>query len=106
MRPPRDGGTSCTLGGRYSARRRRVLGFRIPERLQDVEGAKVRKADYSALAAIIRAEINGAKALHKTEPLQFEVHARYNTAKRIALEFAPRASVNRAEFLKACGITP
>ena len=66
----------------------------------------MRKADYAALAAIIRAEIDGAKAMHKIESMQFEAHARYNTAKRIALEFAPRASVNRAEFLKACGITP
>ena len=66
----------------------------------------MRKADYSALAAIIRAEVEGAKAMHKAEALQFEAHARYNTAKRIALEFIPRASVNRAEFLKACGITP
>ena len=64
----------------------------------------MRKADYAALAAIIRVEIDGAKAMHKTEPMQFEAHARYNTAKRIALEFIPRASVNRAEFLKACGI--
>ena len=66
----------------------------------------MRKADYAALAAIIRAEIAGAKAMHKTEVLQFEAHARYNTAKRIALEFMPRASVNRAEFLKACGLPP
>ena len=66
----------------------------------------MRKADYSALAAIIRTEINGATAMHKTEALQFEAHARYNTAKRIALEFTPRASVNRVEFLKACGLSP
>lgn len=66
----------------------------------------MRKADYAALAAIIRTEIDGAKAIHKTEALQFEAHARYNTAKRIALEFIPRASVNRAEFLKACGLSP
>ena len=66
----------------------------------------MRKADYTLLATIIRAEIDCAKAMHKAEALQFEAHARYNTAKRIALEFTPRASVNRAEFLKACGITP
>ena len=66
----------------------------------------MRKADYTALAAIIRIEIDAAKALHKIENLQFEAHARYNTAKRIALGFVPRASVNRAEFLKACGIAP
>ena len=66
----------------------------------------MRKADYAALAEIIRAEIDAAKDLHKIENLQFEAHARYNTAKRIALEFLPRASVNRAEFLRACGIEP
>ena len=66
----------------------------------------MRKADYAALAEIIRAEIDAAKALHKIENLQFEAHARYNTAKRIALGFVPRACVNRAEFLKACGINP
>ena len=66
----------------------------------------MRKADYSALAAIIRAEIEGAKSMHKIESMQFEAHARYNTAKRIALEFIPRASVNRVEFLKACGLSP
>ena len=66
----------------------------------------MRKADYTALAAIIRVEIDNAKSMHKTEALQFEAHARYNTAKRIALEFTPRASVNRAEFLKACGLSP
>jgi hypothetical protein len=71
-----------------------------------LEKSKMRKADYAALAAIIRAEIDGAKATHKTEALQFEAHARYNTAKRIALAFVPRASVNRVEFLKACGIEP
>ena len=65
----------------------------------------MRKADYTLLAAIIRAEIDGAKAMHKTESMQFEAHVRYNTAKRVALEFIPRSSVNRAEFLKACGIT-
>ena len=64
----------------------------------------MRKADYTLLAEIIRAEIDGAKAMHKIGVLQFESHARYNTAKRIALEFTPRASVNRAEFLKACGL--
>lgn len=66
----------------------------------------MRKADYAALAVILRSEIDGAKAMHKTESMQFEAHTRYNTAKRVALEFTPRASVNRAEFLKACGITP
>lgn len=66
----------------------------------------MRKADYAALAAIIRTEIDGAKCMRKNEALQFEAHARYNTAQRIALEFIPRARVNRAEFMKACGITP
>ena len=66
----------------------------------------MRKADYAALAAIIRTELAGAKAMYKTESMRFEAHARYNTAKRVALEFIPRASVNRAEFLKACGLSP
>lgn len=66
----------------------------------------MRKADYAALAEIIRAEVDGSKAMYRNDAMQFEAHARYNTAKRIALAFVPRASVNRTEFLRACGIEP
>lgn len=52
----------------------------------------MRKIDYSILAEIIRAELHQANAV------------RADTAKRIALNFAKRAHVNKAEFLAACGI--
>lgn len=58
----------------------------------------MRKADYALLAAIIaretkRAEQNATSGIFRLETLA-----------RIAENFAALASVNEAEFLKACGI--
>ncbi|UZZ64574.1 hypothetical protein [Curvibacter phage PCA1] len=53
----------------------------------------MKKIDYSLLAEIIRAEVVQGDAL------------RADTAKRIALNFANRAHVNKSEFLAACGIS-
>lgn len=62
----------------------------------------MRKADYSALAHIIRATLDHYSAKpendnrHCTEATEAVQH--------IAQQFAQRASVDRAAFLKACGI--
>lgn len=59
----------------------------------------MRKADYTILAALIRGFLNDDSPAAK-EPLARAA------VKMIALCFAGRAHVNRAEFLKACGIKP
>ncbi len=63
----------------------------------------MRKSDYAALAAIIKEQTK----LHSSAKNGAEWE-RANQSKlcaiRIARNFADKASVNPAEFLKACGI--
>jgi hypothetical protein len=64
----------------------------------------MRKADYAALAAVIAACNKAGKDSRPYDPVRFDGYLAAIDA--IAYQFAARASVNRAEFLKACGITP
>ena len=57
----------------------------------------MRKADYTLLAALIRATIYDRVAGAPNDLVAA-------SAKLIALTFAARSSVNKIEFLKACGI--
>lgn len=57
----------------------------------------MRKADYAILASLIRGFLSDDSPAAK-EPLARAA------VKMIALCFAGRASVNRTEFLKECGI--
>lgn len=57
----------------------------------------MRKQDYTLLAALIAAEIKTYQDLSSGAP-------RLDTLTRLARQFADRASVNKTEFLKACGI--
>jgi len=56
----------------------------------------MRKADYALLAHLLREKIYHAK-LFKMEDMVLQFEA-------IAYQFATLASVDRAKFLKACGI--
>ena len=58
----------------------------------------MRKADYALLAAIIAREIKSADQNATSGIFRLE------TLARIAESFAALASVNEAEFLKACGL--
>lgn len=58
----------------------------------------MRKADYALLAAIIACEIKSAEQNATSGIFRLE------TLARIAENFASLASVNEAEFLKACGL--
>lgn len=63
----------------------------------------MRKADYSHLAAALqdeRTRVMNAWFEDETERLRH-----LDTLRRVAQRFAARASVNAAEFLKACGMT-
>ena len=67
----------------------------------------MRKADYTALAAIIakkRADMLLAKVQTNCGKAELVALAAEQTTRDIAENFARVASVNRAEFLKACGI--
>lgn len=69
----------------------------------------MRKADYATLAAIIAHDCGEfARAEKETnDPRLATTAACARTAlQNVAREFAKTASVNRAEFLKACGIEP
>lgn len=68
----------------------------------------MRKADYTALAALIREQIQTGKS-------NMDIGAGSQWARGdelvtratlLAGDFARVASVDRAEFLKACGLTP
>lgn len=63
----------------------------------------MRKADYASLAAIIRAEIDSL-AVSKDDAEWRKRRQRHNTARDIARQFAAVASVNKEEFLAACGV--
>ena len=64
----------------------------------------MRKADYAALAAILAACHKAGKDSRPYDPQRFDGYLAAVDA--IAHQFAARASVNRYEFLKACGISP
>lgn len=69
----------------------------------------MRKADYAALAAIIakkRADMIRAQAHTNCSKTQLVALAAEQSACDIAEDFARIASVNKTEFLKACGIDP
>ena len=59
----------------------------------------MRKIDYSILADVIALELKTYRPLAGSA-----ASMRCDTAERIARNFANSASVNKAEFLKACGI--
>lgn len=60
----------------------------------------MRKIDYATLARILRTELEiNSRGAGRTAA------ARFDTAARIARQFAQSASVDKAEFLKACGLT-
>lgn len=70
----------------------------------------MRKADYAALAAIIKNTRETAKANESAWP-PGHASAEYwrgaeSKARDIAHRFADTASVNCTEFLRACGIEP
>ena len=63
----------------------------------------MRKIDYQILADIIGACHKAGKDARQYDPVRFDGYLTAIDA--IAHQFATRASVNRSEFLKACGIT-
>lgn len=64
----------------------------------------MRKADYAALAEIIKTAREIAQSGYELAP---DIsRAKFTQCAVIAELFAARAHVNRAEFLKACGIEP
>ena len=68
----------------------------------------MRKADYAALAAIIakkRADMTRAQSLSTCEKTRLVALAAEQAARDIAEDFARFASVDRAQFLRACGVT-
>lgn len=56
----------------------------------------MRKQDYTWLASILRDELQNANLAHD--------NIRASVIKRIARQFAARASVDRIVFLTACGL--
>lgn len=64
----------------------------------------MRKADYAALAAILAACHKAGKDSRPSDPARFDGYLA--AVEAIAREFTNRASVNRAEFLRACGVEP
>lgn len=70
----------------------------------------MRKADYTALATIIRetreTAIANREAWKSDHPNAEYWRGVENKARDIARRFAESASVNKTEFLKACGIEP
>jgi hypothetical protein len=64
----------------------------------------MRKTDYAALAAIIAACHKAGKDARPHDPVRFDGYL--TAVDAIAHQFAARASVKPAEFLKACGLTP
>lgn len=64
----------------------------------------MRKSDYTALAEIIKTAREIAQSGYARSP---DIsRAKFTQCAVIAELFASRASVNRAEFLKACDIEP
>ena len=67
----------------------------------------MRKADYSALAAVIRAERTSASQfLISASVARERAETRLACTERIARELARTLAVDRIAFLKACGIDP
>lgn len=88
----------------------KCLGLSLGPQSRLAQGALMRKADYAALAAIIKesrdSAIRCANAATDT-PLTAEAYKRQAQAiEAIARQFVKRASVDGVAFLGACGITP
>lgn len=68
----------------------------------------MRKADYATLAQLLAEERRSCYVQMRTGcGGERDIgRARMNHAEALARTFAMRASVNREEFLKACGIEP
>lgn len=69
----------------------------------------MRKQDYAALAAIIakkRADMLRVKEHSTCSKTELVALAAEQAARDIAEDFARVASVNKTEFLKACGVEP
>lgn len=65
----------------------------------------MRKADYAALAAIIRRRLDDAHGLSVLNPEQKRYYdGAINALTNTAATFARVANVDKDEFLKACGI--
>ncbi len=68
----------------------------------------MRKADYNALADVIREYVAlgraGAAVEHQSAESRAECRATFETARVIAQRFSLLAHVDRSAFLKACGI--
>lgn len=65
----------------------------------------MRKADYAALAATINKRLNDARGLSVLNPEEKKYYAgAINALENTAATFAKFASVDKTEFLKACGI--
>ena len=70
----------------------------------------MRKADYSHLASILARMQADARTAHvnaawEDKETRDVAAARHQAARDVACDFARGASVNAAEFLKACGMT-
>lgn len=66
----------------------------------------MRKQDYASLAEMIKRRVTMARQMHATatEPERLhEADSVLRTFEEFAHEFAGRASVDRAQFLQACG---
>lgn len=67
----------------------------------------MRKADYATLAALIKKRSDDARGMAALQPAQaVALNAQADALENLALSFVRFASVNRAKFLKACGIEP
>lgn len=63
----------------------------------------MRKADYAALAKIIKEKRDGQNWMQDFDPTGKHAHA-FKEITNMAHAFARVANVNKAEFLQACGI--
>ena len=67
----------------------------------------MRKSDYAILAATINRRLNDAHGLSVINPEEKRYYeGAINALENTAATFARFASVDKAEFLKACGIEP
>lgn len=70
----------------------------------------MRKADYAALAAILREHVEKAReAIRRAPPdsaLSVHHSAQFLYARDIAHDCARQLTVDRAQFLTACGLAP
>jgi len=70
-----------------------------------IQAETMRKTDYAALAETIRSEyLNPAAGCAKIDDTEEFRRGAQFAAKRIAVAFSNRANVDKAEFLRACGV--